>query len=48
MKIEMTQSYKVVKFISSVTKQLLIHPPQRIVLQYGASLINNPFILGIF
>ena len=52
MKIDMTQSYKVVefltkrsgllKFILSVTNQLLIHPTQRIVLQYGASLMNNP------
>ena len=58
MKIDMTQLYKVVKFLtkrsellkfnSSVTNQLLIHPTQRIVLQYGASLMNNPFIMGIF
>ena len=55
MKIDMTRVVKfltkrsgLLKFISSVTNQLLIHPTQRIVPQYGASLMNSPFIMGIF
>ena len=50
MKIDMTHLYQVVIFLTkrSVKVIVVISYVRIIVLQYGAYLINNPFIKGMF